>query len=751
MHSIQMNLAGRLLRLETGDIAKQASGAVMVRYGDTMVLATCVGADKPREGVDFFPLTVDYEEKLCAAGKIPGSWFRKEGRPTEKCILTSRLIDRPIRPLFPENWKNDVQIVASVMSADQENDPDIPALIGTSAALLISDIPFGGPVGSVRIGIIDNEFVVNPTTAQREISTLDLVVAGTKEAVTMIEAGAAEISEEDMLRAIQFAHGVIKDICSFQEELQKLCGKPKKEIIEKKVNAELEELMRKLFTPEVDRILTIIEKKQREKAEGELSKEALLKNLETYPVETKERISALLKDEKNTDFETIKHDILSERLRYFIVKEKRRPDGRNFHEIRPISCSTGLLPRTHGSAIFTRGQTQLIANITLGAPSEEQTLDGLLQDEKKKFLLHYYMPPYSVGEVKPLRSPGRREIGHGALAERALSYLLPSEEEFPYVIRVVCEAVESNGSTSMASVCSGSLALFDAGVPLKKPVAGIAMGLVHLGSEYSVLTDIQGLEDHLGEMDFKVAGTRDGITALQLDIKLTGVEMEVLQKALYQAKEAREFILDIMSRALSAPRAELSPYAPRIITLVIPSEKIKDVIGSGGKTINKIIAETKVKIDIEDDGRIFIVTPDAAGAQKAKNMIEAITREVEEGEIYTGKVTRLMNFGAFVEIYPGKEGLVHISQIGPGRVERVEDVFQVGDEVTVKVLKIDEMGRVNLTCKGINGNGEDPAEQHRDNPGRSDHSHGRNPYKDSGRDRRQHAYAGSSRKPYKNP
>ncbi|MCL4512709.1 MAG: polyribonucleotide nucleotidyltransferase [Candidatus Eremiobacteraeota bacterium] len=756
MHSIQMNLAGRLLRLETGDIAKQASGAVMIRYGDTLVLATCVGADKPREGVDFFPLTVDYEEKLYAAGKIPGSWFRKEGRPTEKCILTSRLIDRPIRPLFPKDWKNDVQIVASVMSADQENDPDIPALIGTSAALLISDIPFLGPVGAVRIGIIENEFVVNPTTAQREISKLDLIVAGTKEAVTMIEAGAAEVSEEDMMRAIQFAHGVIKDICVFQEELQKLCGKMKKVVIETKPNSELEAMMRKEFIPEVDRILTIVEKKEREKAEEELSREKLLKLLETYPNEIKEKISALLQDEKNGDFDAIKHDILSERLRHLIVKEKRRPDGRQFHEIRPITCSTGLLPRTHGSAIFTRGQTQLIANITLGAPSEEQTLDGLLPEEKKRFILHYYMPPYSVGEVKPLRGPGRREIGHGALAERALSYLLPSEEDFPYVIRVVCEAVESNGSTSMASVCSGSLAMFDAGVPLKKPVAGIAMGLVHLGSEYSVLTDIQGLEDHLGEMDFKVAGTADGITALQLDIKLTGVEMEVLQKALYQAKEAREFILGVMNRALSAPKPELSPYAPRIITLAVPPDRIKDVIGSGGKTINKIIAETKVKIDIEDDGRIFIVTPDAEGAQKAKNMIEAITREVEEGEIYHGTVTRLMNFGAFVEIYPGKEGLVHISQIGPGRVERVEDVFQVGDKVTVKVLKIDEMGRVNLTCKGIGSNGEQSEDQpnetheHGSHDNRS-HGHERKPFRDPGREHRSPAYASSSRKPFKKP
>jgi len=642
---------------------------------------------------------------------------------------------------------NEVQIIASVTSADQENDPDIPALIGSSAALMISDIPFLGPVGAVRIGLIDNEFIVNPTIAQREISKLDLVVAGTKEAVTMIEAGASEISETDMMRAIQFAHTIIKDICAFQEELVRACGKPKRQVPVIQRNAELESLMRKHLTPEIDKVLNIVDKKERQAAEEALSKEAFLQILEkeNYPSDVLERMSALLSDEKNQDFSAIKNAILEERLRHMIVREHKRPDGRGFNELRPITAQAGFLTRAHGSALFTRGQTQLLASVTLGAPSEEQILDGLLPEETKRFMLHYYMPPYSVGEVKPLRGPGRREIGHGALAERALLPLLPKEEEFPYTIRVVCEAIEANGSTSMASVCSGSLALFDAGVPMKKPVAGIAMGLVHLGSEYAILTDIQGLEDHLGEMDFKVAGTADGITALQLDIKLTGVEMEVLEKALYQAKEARLQILEIMNKALPNPRPDLSPYAPRIITLMINPEKIKDVIGPGGKMIHKIIAETGVKIDIEDDGRVYIVTPNAEGAAKARKMVEAITKEVEEGEIYTGKVTRIMGFGAFVEILPGKEGLVHISQIGPGRVQQVEDVLHVGDEVTVKVLKIDELGRVNLTIKGLTHHPEHESQEKQpsdDNRGSSHYSPKRHE-----RDEQRHRKFSSAKKP----
>lgn len=701
MHAIEMDLAGRALRIETGHLAKQASGAVMVYYGDTMVLCTCVGADKRREGIDFFPLTVDYEEKLYAAGKIPGSWFRKEGRPTDKCILTSRLIDRPIRPLFPSEWRNDVQVVATVMSADQENDPDIPALIGVSAALTVSDIPFHGPVAAIRIGFVKGEFVVNPTTAQRAESKLDLVVAGTKHAITMIEAGGSEIAEPDMVAALQFAHGIIKQICQFQEQLQKTCGKPKREVPEMKFDGELEKIMRKHFTPEINRLLRIVDKKERSEAEAALKHEALLKIFGEYPAETRERLTVLLQDETNREFSELKKVILEEQLRHLIVREKKRPDGRGFTEIRPLSAATGLLRRTHGSAIFTRGQTQIIASVTLGGPSEKQNLDGFLPEESKSFLLHYYMPPYSVGEVKPMRGPGRREVGHGALAERALSYTLPKEEDFPYTIRLVCEAVESNGSTSMGSVCSGSLALFDAGVPIRKAVAGIAMGLVHLGKEYAVLTDIQGLEDHLGEMDFKVAGTEEGITALQLDIKLTGVEMEILEKALYQAREARHQILQVMNSALAYPRPELSKYAPRIMTILINPDKIKDVIGPGGKMIHKIIEKTGVKIDIEDDGRVFIVTPNAEAAEHAKRLIEDITRDVEVGQTYQGKVSRIMGFGAFVEIFPGKEGLVHISQIGPGRVERVEDVLQVGDEITVKVLKIDEQGRVNLTRKGL--------------------------------------------------
>lgn len=708
MYTVEMNLAGRLLRLETGDLAKQASGAVMVRYGDTMVLVTCVGAEKPREGIDFFPLTVDYEEKLYAAGKIPGSWFRKEGRPTDKCILTSRLIDRPLRPLFPEGWRNDVQVIATVMSADQENDPDIPALIGASAALTISDVPFSGPIAAVRIGLVDGNFTVNPTIAQREKSTLDLVVAGTKKAVTMIEAGAEQVSEAEMFKAIQFAHNVIKDLCDLQEQLQKVSGKPKREVPASKPDAELEEIMKKHFTPEIDRLLSILDKKEQKKAEDALDEAFLLKTLESYPEETRVRIQTLLEDESRTDFSDIKDALLEERFRVMIVEQKKRPDGRQFNQVRPIHGIAGFLTRTHGSAIFTRGQTQVVATVTLGGPGEEQTLDGLLPEETKRFLLHYYFPPYSVGEVKPMRGPGRREIGHGALAERALSYLLPSEEEFPYTMRIVCEAIESNGSTSMASVCSGSLALFDAGVPMKKHVAGIAMGLVHHGNNYAVLTDIQGLEDHLGEMDFKIAGTRDGITAMQLDIKLTGVEMEVLERAISQSREARMQILDIMERVLAAPRADLSKFAPRILTILINPDKIKDVIGPGGKMIHKITDQTGVEIEIEDDGRVFIVTPNLEAAEKAKQMIENITQEAEPGKIYHGRVTRLMNFGAFVEIFPGREGLVHISQIGPGHVERVEDALKVGDEVDVKVMKIDDQGRVNLTIKGLNIDGPQP-------------------------------------------
>jgi len=747
MQAFEMNLAGRRLRIETGQLAKQASGAVLISYNETVVLCTCVGADKPREGIDFFPLTVDYEEKLYAAGKIPGSWFRKEGRPTEKCILTSRLIDRPIRPLFPEGWRNDVQVMASVMSADLENDPDIPALIGVSAALCLSDIPFGGPISAVRVGMINGEFIINPTTAQRGESTLDLVVAGTKEAVTMIEAGAAEISEADMMRAIKAAHEVIQEICRFQEELCKAAGKKKQNVVPPAPNTELEAIMRENFTSKIDQGMVIVDKKERSRAMDAVNKELALQLLtEKYPPELQARLKPILEDEKNRDFSTIKEKIVEERLCHLIVKEHRRPDGRKFDEIRPLSAQVGLLPRTHGSALFTRGQTQLIANITLGGPDEEQSLDGLLPEEKKHFLLHYYFPSYSVGEVKPNRGPGRREIGHGALAERALEYMLPSRENFPYTIRVVCEAVESNGSTSMASVCSGSLALFDAGVPMKKPVAGIAMGLVHVGKEFVVLTDIQGLEDHLGDMDFKVAGTQDGITALQLDIKLTGVSMEVLEKALNQAKQARLHILEVMHRTLAAPRPDLSKYAPRILTIMIHPDKIKDVIGPGGKMIHKIIEKTGVKIDIEDDGRVFIVTPNAEAAQKAKAIIEDITREVEVGKVYHGRVTRLMNFGAFVEIFPGKEGLVHISQIGPGRVERVEDVLSVGDEIDVKVIKIDEQGRVNLSKKSVDGGDDEPSEPQ---PNGSDRGYqyrgGRGG--DRGGDRNRGGDRGRSRKP----
>jgi polyribonucleotide nucleotidyltransferase len=694
---IERELAGKRLVMETGELAKQAGGSVLVRYGDSVVIANATRGSKPREGIDFFPLTVDYEEKLYAAGKIPGGFIKREGRPSEKSILTSRLIDRPIRPLFPEGMRNEVQVVVLVLSADQVNDTDIPAMLGASAALAISDIPFLGPIGAVRIGYLDGEYLVNPTYDERSRSDLDLVVAGTKDSIAMVEAGALEVSEEVVLGALAKAQEVINEMVAFIKDLAEKAGKPKAEIPLFLPDRDLEAIVRKHFTGEIRTSMRILDKQEREAALDRVSKEAMVEIIEKHTHTERDRLLAIMLDEKAHDFEMIVKKIEEEELRIMIVEENLRPDGRAFNQIRPLSCTVGLLPRTHGSGLFTRGQTQVLNILTLGMKSEEQMLDGLGGEESKRYMHQYNFPPFSVGECRPMRGPGRREIGHGALAERSLVRMIPPEDEFPYTLRLVSEVLESNGSTSMASVCASTLSLMDAGVPIKAPVAGIAMGLVVKGDRFQVLTDIQGMEDALGEMDFKVAGTSKGITALQMDIKLTGISMDVMRTALAQAKEARLHILDVMRETIAEPRPDLSPYAPRIIVMQIHPDKIKDVIGPGGKIINKIIAETGVKIDIENDGRIFIGAVDMEAGNKAQAIINDLTRDVEVGEVYSGKVVRLMNFGAFVEILPGKEGLVHISELAHGRVDRVEDVVNVGDELVVKVMEIDSQGRINLT------------------------------------------------------
>ncbi|HBS60276.1 MAG TPA: polyribonucleotide nucleotidyltransferase, partial [Firmicutes bacterium] len=663
MHTYSMELGGRTLTLETGRLAKQASGAVFVKYGDTAVMASAVASAQPREGIDFFPLTVDYEERLYSVGKIPGGFIKREGRPTEAAILASRLIDRPIRPLFAEGFRNDVQIVATVMSVDQDNPPDIAAMIGASAALTISDIPFEGPIGGVRVGYVNGEFVINPTVEQQEKSELALVVAGTMDAVLMVEAGANEVSEDIMLRAIMFGHEVIKQQVSFINKIREEIGKPKREVPLYEAPAEIARAVREYATDKLRAAVQHADKITREEQTNAVKEETTDHFAEIYPDNAK-------------DVQTMLGKIIKEIVRYAIAKEGKRPDGRGLREIRPITCEVGVLPRTHGSALFTRGQTQALTITTLGPASEEQILDGLGIEESKRYMHHYNFPPYSVGEARPMRGPGRREIGHGALAERALLPMIPSEADFPYTIRLVSEILESNGSSSMASVCGSTLSLMDAGVPIKAPVAGAAMGLVKDGEDFAILSDIQGLEDALGDMDFKVAGTAEGITAIQMDIKIKGLSEEILAAALAQARESRLFILDKMLAVLDKPRADLSPYAPRIITMHIDPDKIRDVIGPGGKIIKKIIEDTGVSIDIEDDGRVFIAAVDKDAGQKAMQIIENLTRDVEVGGIYLGKVTRLMNFGAFVEILPGKEGLVHISQLARERVAKVEDVVK---------------------------------------------------------------------------
>jgi len=684
-------LAGRPLVLEFGGVAKQANGSVLVRYGETVVLVTATMSKEPRMGIDFFPLLVDYEERQYAVGRIPGGWGRREGRPSEEAILSARMIDRPLRPLFPEGFRNDVHIVATVMSVDKSNSPTIAALIGASAALHVSDIPFGGPVGGVKVGRVNGRFVLNPTLAEQAESDLEITIAGTKDAVTMVEAGANEVPEQAILEAISFGHQFIKELCLWQEEIRAQIGKGKAEVTVFQPALDLDRWVREHVYEELVQALKASEKLERERLLDEVRGGAHEAYQEEFGEEEYEEQSKFI--------DAVFDAVLKEEVRRAITQDRMRPDGRRPEEIRPVTCQVGLLPRAHGSGLFTRGQTQVLTSVTLGLKSDEQLLDSLTDEESKRYIHHYNFPPYSVGEVRPIRGPGRREIGHGALAERALLPMIPKEEEFPYTIRLVSEVLESNGSSSMASVCGSTLALMDAGVPIKQPVAGIAMGLVMMDGKYTILTDIQGLEDALGDMDFKVAGTSRGITALQMDIKISGVTQLIMAEALEQARKARLFILDKMLAVIPKPRPDLSKYAPRIITMEIPVDKIRDVIGPGGKIIRDIIAKTGVEIDIEDDGRVYIASTDEEGGKKAQQLIERYVKDVEVGETYLGVVKRIMNFGAFVEILPGKEGLVHISQLENRRVKRVEDVLKVGDEVLVKVLEIDRQGRINLSRK----------------------------------------------------
>ena len=686
-------IGGKLLELEIGKVCEMANGQVMVRYGDTVVNVTAVASKEPRPDIDFFPLSCDYEEKMYAAGKIPGGFIKREGRPSEKAILNSRLMDRPLRPLFPKGFFNDVQVVATVMCVDNDAPSEIAAMIGSSVALAISDIPWDGPTGSVLIGMVDGQFVVNPSLAQREQSSMHLVVSGTKEAIMMVEAGANEVPEETILDAIMFAHEEIKKIVEFIEEIVKEVGKPKMEIELYKVPEDIEAAVREYAEDKMRAAIQTYDKMER------------LDNMDAVEAETKEHFAEIYPD-NGKDIGNVLYAITKEQVRSLILDDEIRPDNRKRTEIRPIWCDTGLLPRTHGSGLFKRGQTQVMSIATLGPLSEAQTIDGITEQTEKRYMHHYNFPPYSVGEARPMRSPGRREIGHGALAERALIPVLPGEEEFPYAIRVVSEVLSSNGSTSQASVCGSCLALMDAGVPIKAPVAGIAMGLIERveedgSSKMAILSDIQGMEDFLGDMDFKVAGTAKGVTAIQMDIKVHGLSKEVLQNALKQAYEGRMHIMKEMLDELPEPRKELSPYAPRIISMQIEPDQIRTVIGPGGKTINRIIADTGVKIDIDDTGLVYIAAPDMESAQAGINEIELLLKEPEPGEIYEGKVTRVMPFGAFIEILPGKEGLLHISKMAKERVEKVEDVMNVGDVVKVKVTEIDSQNRINLSRKEL--------------------------------------------------
>ena len=683
----QYDLDGKELIVTTGKLAEQAGGSCLIQYGDTVVLTNATASKSPREGIDFFPLSCDYEEKLYAVGKFPGGFIKREGRPSEKAVLTSRLIDRPLRPLFPEGYRNDVQVIATVLSVDHDYSPEIAAMIGSSIALSISDIPFDGPTASVNIGLIDGKYIINPTSDEREISEIDLIVSGTKEAIMMVEAESKEVTEEVMLEAILFAHNEISNICEFIEVISKEVGKTKREFDVFKPNEELEKKIIEFGKDKLTSAINTFEKLERQDNIENVSNEIKEMFLEDYP-------------ELSKDINQIIENIIKSEVRRLIAEEGIRPDSRKPDEIRPITSEVGLLPRTHGSGLFTRGQTQVLTVATLGVAGDAQTIDGLGEEVSKRYMHHYNFPPFSVGDTRPVRGPGRREIGHGALAERALLPVIPSQEDFPYTIRLVSEVLSSNGSSSQASVCGSTLALLDAGVPIKSPVAGIAMGMIE-GENFAILSDIQGMEDHLGDMDFKIAGTREGITAIQMDIKISGIAKPILEEALEKARIGRLHILDKMAEAISIPREELSNYAPRIYTMQVDPDKIRDIIGPGGKIINKIIEETGVKIDIEDTGKIFIAAVSPEGGEKAIKIISDIVKEIEEGEVYLGKVTRIMTFGAFVEILNGKEGLVHISNISKERVNKVEDVLSVGDEVLVKVMEIDKQGRINLSRKAM--------------------------------------------------
>ena len=692
-----MDLAGRTLTVETGKMAGLANGSVLVKYGETTVLVNATASKEPKEGIDFFPLSVEYNERLYAVGKIPGGFTKREGKPSEKAILTSRAIDRPLRPLFPKDFRNDVVIDCLVLSVEQDCSPEVCAMIGASAALSISDIPFGGPTAAVSVGFIDGQVIINPTEAQREVSRLNLTLAGTADKIAMIEAGAYELTNEEMLTAIKTAHVEIKKVCEFIKNMQNEIGKPKFEYKSFAVNEEVYNVIAEEFGERMKADVQTPDKPERDEKIDKLSEDVKAWYVEKFGEEKAE--------EDKTDIADAIYKLEKKTVRKLILDEGKRVDGRGIYDIRELSCEVGLIPRVHGSGLFNRGRTQVMSIATLGMKSEEQMLDGLDNEETKRYMHQYNFPGYSVGEAKASRGPGRREIGHGALAEKALVPVLPSVEEFPYSIRVVSEILSSNGSTSQGSICASTLALMDAGVPIKKPVAGISTGLItdeNDPSRYVVITDIQGIEDFFGDMDFKVGGTRDGITAIQVDIKVDGLSYEIIAEAFDRTYKARQYILnDIMAPQIAEPRKEISKYAPKIISMKINPEKIKDVIGSGGKTINKIIDETGVKIDIEEDGSVFIYSDNLEGAESAQRIIEEITREIEVEGIYTGKVSRIVTFGAFVDLGGGKEGLLHISKIAKERINKVEDVLKLGDEVTVKVCEIDDQGRINITRKDL--------------------------------------------------
>jgi polyribonucleotide nucleotidyltransferase len=737
--SFTANVAGRDLIIETGKVAQQADAAVTVRYGDTVVLVTVCFAREPREGVDFVPLTIDYEERLYAAGKIPGGFIRREGRPSEAAILACRQTDRPIRPLLSKNWHNEIQIITTVLSADQENPPDILSVIGASTCLAMSEIPFYGPVGAVNVGYINGEFVLNPKMAELDNSLLDLVVVSTRDKVIMVEAGAQEATEDIVLQGVKLGHETNQAIIRLQDQIVQAVGKPKLSVPEGQVNPEITGALDKLFEDKLDEAIRLTEKDQRDQSLNELIEESSQQLSENYPAKD---ILAAIDAKVKTEF------------RAGILERGIRLGGRGVKEIRPISCEVGLLPRTHGSGLFTRGQTQVLTITTLGSTRKEQMLDGLGLEESKRFIHHYNFPGFSNGEVRRVGSPGRREIGHGALAERALAPIIPNEEEFPYTIRLVSEVLSSSGSTSMASVCAGSLSLMDAGIPVKKAVAGIAMGLITSDDKYVVLTDIEGLEDFDGDMDFKIAGTRDGITAIQMDTKLKGISLEIVEKTLLQGREGRLFILDKMDAAIQASRSDVSRYAPRMTKIKIDPSKIGAVIGTGGKTIRSIIEETKTTVDVNDDGTVVIGSSDLEATQKAISMIEGLTREAQVGDIFTGKVSRILDFGAMVEILPGKEGLVHVSELAEYRVNKVEDEVKIGDEITVKVINIDNLGRVNLSRRAVFEKDLSQAEaRHESNRPQNRDRRGGSSFRDrprySGGDRSPRPNRGPSRPPFK--